>query len=136
MAATPHDGTGTSLSFQLNSTGTATNYTVTNIVYTLGEQNNNVQPIDVSHLGQTVGQSILTQDRPLKGSTQNGGTTGRTVDVDYQGTSVFSDGASGTLTITVGGASWLSGVATVQSSSVTLATNDIVRGKVQFKIAR
>lgn len=138
MPATPHDGTGTVLTFSPAAGwgGGSTTYTVTNIVYSLGEQGNNVQPIDISHLGQTVGQSVLTMDRPLKGSVQNGGTTGRQVDMDYQGSAILADGVSGTLAITVGGSSWLSGTATVTTSSVTMVVNDIIRGKASFKIAR
>ena len=129
-STTPHDGSGTTFSFQ------GANYTVTNIVYTLGEQNNNVQPIDVSHLGQTTGESVKTLARPLTGSVQNGGTTGRVVDIDYQGSAVIYDGSSGTLVVSCAGSSIVSGIATVQSSSVTLAVNDIIRGKASFKIAR
>jgi hypothetical protein len=130
MPATPHDSTGTTFTFA------SVGYTVTNIVYTLGEQNNNVQPIDISHLGQTAGQSVLTMDRPLKGSVQNGGTTGRVVDIDYQGSAVIADGSTGTLSVVSGGATIVTGMATVTNSSVTLAVNDIIRGKASFKIAR
>jgi hypothetical protein len=124
MAATPHDSSGTTLTFP-GFTGS-----VTNITYNL----NNVagdDTIDISHLGLTAGAAVLTQDRPLKGSATD---TGREVQVDYIGTGVVADGATGTLAIT-GGLS-LSAMATVQSSSVTLAVNDVVRGSVTFRVAR
>ncbi len=126
MSATPHDGSGTSLSFGGSS------YTVTNIVV------NNTDPsaddtIDVSHLGMTTGNSIRSIQRPLKGSSTE---TGREVVVDYLGTSILSDGATGTLTVTVGGSSLVSAAATVSSSTLTLATNDAVRGQVTFRVAR
>jgi hypothetical protein len=74
---------------------------------------------------------VLTLSRPLKGSATD---TGREVQVDYIGTGFLSDGATGTLAITGGLA--LSASATVQSSSVTLAVNDVIRGSVTFRVAR
>ena len=130
MSVTPHDGSGTSLSFA------GTNYTVTNIVYNLGEQDNQQEAIDVSHLGQTTGQAIATISRPLSGSTAGGGTTGREVTVEYLGKSIVADSATGTLSITHNGASFLSAVATVASSSVTFALNDAIRGSATFRVAR
>ena len=130
MSVTPHDGSGTSLSFA------STNYTVTNIVYSLGEQDNQQEAIDVSHLGQTTGQAIATISRPLSGSTAGGGTTGREVTVEYLGKSIIADSATGTLVITHNGAQFLSAVATVASSSVTFALNDAIRGSATFRVAR
>ncbi|NBT05451.1 MAG: hypothetical protein EBS54_01400 [Betaproteobacteria bacterium] len=124
MAVTPHDSTGTTFSFG------GTNFTVTNIVYTLTDVNA-ADTIDISHLGQAVGSAVLTQDRPLTGAAND---TGREVQIDYIGNGVVSDGATGTLAIT-GGVS-LSKAATVSSSSVTLAVNDVVRGSVTFRVAR
>ena len=124
MAATPHDSSGTTLTFP-GFTGS-----VTNITYNL----NNVagdDTIDISHLGLSAGASVLTLSRPLKGSATD---TGREVQVDYIGTGFLSDGATGTLAITGGLA--LSASATVQSSSVTLAVNDVIRGNVTFRVAR
>ncbi len=126
MSATPHDGSGTGFTF--NGVG----YTATNIVVS------NTDPatdntIDVSHLGMTTGNSIRTIQRPLKGSSTD---TGREVVVDYLGTSILADASTGTLTVTVGGSSLVSAAATVVSSTLTLATNDVVRGQVTFKVAR
>jgi Ca2+-binding RTX toxin-like protein len=126
MAVTPHDGTGTTFSFG----GTA--FTVTNIVVT------NTDPatddtIDVSHLGLTTGNSILSQSRPLQGSATD---TGREVVVDYLGTNIIKDASTGTLVLTVGGSAAISAAATVASSTLTFATNDAVRGQVTFRVAR
>lgn len=126
MAVTPHDGAGTVFTFG------GVNYTVTNIVYNLTDPATD-NTIDVSHLGITAGNSVLTQDRPLTGSTTD---TGREVTIEYLGTSVIADASSAALVITVGGSSFLSKNATVSSSSVTLATNDVVRGTATFKVAR
>ena len=124
MAVTPHDSTGTTFSFA------GTTYTVTNITYSLSDVNA-ADTIDISHLGQTTGEGVLTQDRPLKGSATD---TGREVQIDYIGNAVVTDGATGTLSIS-GGLS-LSKAATVSSSSVTLAVNDVVRGSATFRVAR
>lgn len=124
MAVTPHDSTGTTLTF--NSTA----YTVTNIVYNLTDVNAN-DTIDVSHLGLPAGSSVLTQDRPLTGSATD---TGREVQIDYIGNTVIADGSTGTLVIA--GGLTLSKAATVSSSSVTLAVNDVVKGTCTFKVAR
>lgn len=126
MAATPHDGAGTTFSFG------GTVYTVTNIVYNLADPATD-NTIDVSHLGMTAGNSVLTQDRPLTGNATD---TGREVVIEYLGTSIIADASSAALAITVGGSSWLSKNATVVSSSVTLATNDVVKGTATFKVAR
>jgi hypothetical protein len=126
MAITPHDGTGTVFTFG----GTA--YTVTNIVYNLKDPATD-QTIDVSHLGMTAGNAILTQNKPLQGSATD---TGREVVIEYLGTNVIADASSAALVITVGGSAFLSKNATVASSSVTLATNDVVKGMATFKVAR
>lgn len=125
MSATPHSGSGTTFSFA------GTNYTVTNIVYSLGATGGGADNIDVSHLGQTVGQSVLSIARPLVGT--QGGDTGKTVSIEYIGSSVITQNATGTLTIT-GGIS-ISATATCNSSSVTLAVNDVIRGSAEFSLA-
>jgi len=126
MAVTPHDGSGTTFSFA------GTSYTVTNIVYNLADPATD-DTIDVSHLGLTTGNAILTQSRPLSGSATD---TGREVVIEYLGVTVIADASTGTISINVGGASLLSKAATVASSSVTLATNDVVKGTATFKVAR
>jgi hypothetical protein len=124
MASTPHDSTGTTFTFA------GTGYTVTSITYSLSDVTGG-DTIDVSHLGLTAGASVLTQARPLAGSATD---TGREVSIEYIGSSVISDGATGTLAI-AGGIS-LSKAATVSSSSVTLAVNDVIKGSATFKVAR
>lgn len=128
MSATPHDGAGTTLTLG------STNYTVTNIVITYNDPNAEEEKIDVSHLGLTTGAQLTTIDRPLKGSVTD---TGRSVQFDYLGRTIISDASTGTCTIITGGVTLLSGVAyTVNSSSLTLATNDAIRGQATIRIAR
>lgn len=127
MAATPHDGSGTTLTFD----GDA--YTVTNIVVTNSNPNTDNPFIDISHLGLTSGASILTMDRPLKGSATD---TGQQVQIDYIGKSILADSDHGTLVLQHNGSTLLSRAATVMSSTLTFSTNDVVRGSATFKIAR
>jgi len=128
MAATPHDGSGTSLRLQ------ATLYTVSNIVITFTDPNAGAEKIDVSHLGLTTGASILTQDKPLQGSTTD---TGRQVQFDYFGSSIIADASTGTCTIITNGTTLINGLAyTVNSSTLTLATNDAIKGQATIRIAR
>ena len=124
MAYTPHDSSGTTFTFG----GSA--YTVTSITYSITDQAAADQ-IDVSHLGQTTGQTVLTLARPLKGSA---GDTGKEVTVEYLAASgtPIAQGATGTLAITGGIA--LSVTATCKSSSVTLTVNDAVRGSASFQV--
>lgn len=122
MSTTPHGGSGTTFAFG----GTA--FTVTSISYSLTGTGDS---IDISHLGQTTGSTILTLTRPLVGDA--GGDTGKTVSIEYIGTNVIAQNASGTLTIT-GGIS-VSGTATCQSSAVNLTVNDVIRGSAEFRLA-
>jgi hypothetical protein len=124
MAITPHDSSGTTVSFA------GSNYTVTSITYSISDAAASDQ-IDVSHLGQTTGATVLTMSRPLKGSA---GDTGKEVSIEYLATSggPIAQGATGTLTIAGGVA--LSVTATCKSSSVTLTVNDAVRGSASFQV--
>jgi hypothetical protein len=125
---TPHAGTGTTLSLG------GTLYTVTNIVISYADPTADQEKIDVSHLGLTTGASVLTLDRPLQGSTSD---TGRTVQFDYLGRSIIADASTGTCTITVSGTALLSAISyTVNASTLTLATNDAIRGQATLRIAR
>jgi hypothetical protein len=126
MAITPHDSTGTVFTFASNG------YTVTNIVYNLADPATD-NTIDVSHLGQTAGSAVLTQDRPLTGNATD---TGRQVTIEYLGKDIIADAATGTLVITHAGAAFLSKASTVVSSSVTFAANDVIKGTAVFKVAR
>lgn len=120
---TPHAGSGTTFSFA------GTTYTVTSITYTIGATGASDQ-IDVSHLGQTAGESVATLARPLIGSA---GDTGKTVSIEYIGNTVIAQNTTGTLAIT-GGFS-ISANATCNSSSVTLTVNDAIRGSAEFQVA-
>lgn len=126
MSITPHDNAGTVFTFA------STNFTVTNIVYNLADPATD-DKLDVSHLGLTAGASVATIDRPLKGSASD---TGRQITIEYLGKGVIEDASTGTLVITHAGASFLSKAATVASSSVTFATNDVIRGQATFRVAR
>jgi hypothetical protein len=128
MSATPHDGVGTSLVLG------NTNYTITNVVITFNDPTADQEKIDVSHLGLTTGNSIKTIDRPLQGSSTD---TGRTVQFNYLGRSIIADASTGTCSISTGGVGLLAGVAyTVNSSTLTLAVNDAIRGQATIRIAR
>jgi hypothetical protein len=128
MSATPHDGAGTTLRLG------ATFYTVSNIVVTFNDPTADQEKIDVSHLGLTTGAQVATIDRPLKGSTTD---TGRSVQFNYLGKDIIADASTGTCTIVTGGSTLLSAVAyTVNSSTLTLATNDAIRGQATIRIAR
>lgn len=125
MAVTPHDSTGTTL------TVAGTTFTVTSITVNFSDVSGETDRIDISHLGQTSGEQILTQKRPLIGSSS--GETGKELSFEYIGTTQLVGGTTGTYAI-AGGVS-LSGDATVISSSVTLAVNDVVRGSATVRIS-
>ena len=129
--STPHDGAGT----VLNLFGTI--YTVTNIVIsTTNPGDAEGATITAGHLGQTTGETLATMDAPLVVPADDGG-TGRQVTFDYLGKSIIYDRTTGTCTITTGGTTLINGkAATVQSSTLTLATNDAIRGQATIAIAR
>jgi len=125
MATTPHDSSGTSFVFA------GTTFTVTNITVNFSDVSGETDRIDISHLGQTTGSTILTQKRPLIGSAT--GETGKEVSFDYIGTSQLAGGTTGTYAL--GGGVSLSGNATIVSSSLTLAVNDVVRGSATVRVS-
>ena len=140
--STPHDtsvsGDGTVLTLDLN--GVSSTYIVTNIVLS------NTNPgaagdtqIDVAHLGQTTGELAARISPPLVIPADDGG-SGRQVTFDYIGKVVINDGATGTYHITVAGVTLVGGTTasyhTVQSSTLTLATNDAIRGQGVITVAR
>jgi hypothetical protein len=128
---TPHDGAAT----VLNLFGVV--YTVTNIVLSNTNPSEGADSqIDVAHLGQTTGELAARLARPLVVPADDGG-SGRQVTFDYIGKTVIFDGTTGTVTITSGGSTLVNGkAATVQSSTLTLATNDAIRGQAVVSIAR
>jgi len=140
--STPHDtsvsGDATELLLSLN--GVTSSYIVTNIALS------NTNPgaaadtqIDVSHLGQTTGELAARLAAPLVVPADDGG-SGRTITFDYIGKVVINDGATGTYRITVAGVDLVGGTTasyhTVQSSTLTLATNDAIRGQGVLTVAR
>lgn len=137
--ATPHDSSGTTLTLSLD--GVTSTYVVTNIV--ISNTNPNAETdnqIDVAHLGQTTGESAARMDRPLIVPAAQGAASGRQVTFDYIGKIVISDAATGTYKIQVGGVTLLGGTTasyhTVTSSTLTLATNDAIRGQAVITVAR
>jgi len=125
MATTPHDSSGTSFVFD------GTTFTVTNLTINFSDVSGETDRIDISHLGQTTGETIATQARPLVGSPT--GETGKEISFDYIGTTQLAGGETGTYALS-GGAS-LSGDATIVSSTLTLAVNDVVRGNATVRVS-
>jgi|NOAtaT_7_FD_contig_31_7394406_length_1071_multi_9_in_0_out_0_3 hypothetical protein len=137
---TPHDSGGILLTWN-PTTGSATTahvYTVTNIVISYTDPTAEDEKINVAHLGQTVGELAKTLDLPLAGAAS--GDTGRTVQFDYVGMSLIEDKQTGTITISYGPTASRSTLVgkggTVQSSTLTLATQDAVRGQATIRIVR
>jgi hypothetical protein len=138
--STPHDtavgGLATGLVLTLD--GVSAAYTVTNIQIANTRPGNAAQ-LDIAHLGQSVGESALRMDTPLSVPDENGA-SGRQVTFDYIGKSVILDGATGTYKIVVAGVNLLGGTTasyhTVQSSTLTLATNDAIRGQAVLNLSR
>lgn len=138
MSATPHDGAGTKLTLSLN--GVTSTYVVTNIV--IGNTNPGAgadTQIDIAHLGQTTGEQAARLTPPLVLPADDGG-SGRQITFDYIGKVVILDGATGTYHIQVAGATLVGGTNasyhTVQSSTLTLATNDAIRGQGVITVSR
>lgn len=125
MATTPHDSSGTSFVFG------GTTFTVTNLTINFSDVSGQTDRVDISHLGQTTGETMATQKRPLVGSPT--GETGKEISFDYIGTNQLAGGTTGTYTL-AGGAS-LSGSATIVSSTLTLAVNDVVRGNATVRVS-
>jgi len=125
MASTPHDGAnGTTFEFG------SQKFTITNLTFNLSDVSSGDQ-IDISHLGISTGNSLIFQNRPLKGA--SGGETGKEISIDYIGSVSIAGGTSNSYAVT-GGLS-LSGNATCLSSSVTLALNDVIRGNATFRLS-
>lgn len=118
MAATPHDS-GTVVVFS------GATYTVTNVTINYSEV---TDVIDVSHLGQTTGEVMLTQARPLQ---DKFGSTGTEVSFDYIGSTQLVGGSSGAFSVS----GFFTGkTATIASSSITLAMNDAIRGNATVRV--
>ena len=106
-------------------------YTVTNLTVNFSDVSGESDRIDTSHLGLTTGATMTTLARPLKGSST--GETGKEISFDYIGTTQLAGGSSGVYSIT--GPVAMSGTATIVSSTLTLALNDIVRGSATVRVS-
>jgi hypothetical protein len=124
MAVTPHDS-GSTFVFD------GTTFTVTNLTVNFSDVSGATDRIDISNLAQTTGETILTQARPLVGSAT--GETGKEITFDYIGITQLAGGDSGSYAL--GGDVALSGSATIVSSTLTLAVNDVVRGNATVRIS-
>lgn len=111
--------------------GALVEYTVTNLTYSLSSQTSSSDELDVSHIGQGYGEPVLTQERPLVGSS-GGSDSGKEVQIDFIGTKALEEDQKGELVIK-GGIN-LTTPAKVTSSSITLAVNDVIRGSVTFSV--
>jgi hypothetical protein len=108
-----------------------TTFTVTNVTLSFSDVSGVSDPIDVSHLGQSTGSTILTIPKPLKGTSS--GETGKEISFDYIGTTQLAGGTTGTYSL--GGPITMTGNATVLSSSVTLALQEVVRGSATVRLS-
>jgi hypothetical protein len=138
---TPHDTTGaTKLTLSGLTGASTTNFYISNIVISnTNPSAGDDSQIDVAHLGQTTGELAARLPRPLVVPADDGG-SGRQVTFDYIGKTIILDGSTGTYSITVANAQLLGGSTaayyTVQSSTLTLATNDAIRGQATLTVAR
>jgi hypothetical protein len=145
LLPTPHDtavaGNATVLLMTDATTGGNTlTFRITNLVISNTNPASGADDqIDVAHLGQTTGELAARLKRPLVVPADDGG-SGRQVTFDYVGKTILFDGIEGTYKITVAGATLLGGTTasfhTVQSSTLTLATNDVIRGQATLTLAR
>lgn len=140
--STPHDtsvsGNGTTLMLGVGAvtqTYTVTNIALSNTNPAAGED----AQIDVAHLGQSTGELAARMNTPLVVPADDGG-SGRQITFDYIGKVVIADGGTGTYKIQVAGVNLVGGTTvsyyTVQSSTLTLATNDAIRGQGVLTVAR
>jgi len=136
---TPHDTAGATI-LTIDLAGVSATYTVTNIV--LGNTNPNAgadATIDVGHLGQTTGDLMATQARPLVVPAADGG-SGRTLTFDYIGKTLILDAVTGTYKLTHAAVTLVGGTTasyhTVQSSTLTLQVNDVIRGQASLTLSR
>jgi hypothetical protein len=138
---TPHDTAGaTKLTLSGLTGASTTNFYISNIV--LSNTNPSAgadDQIDVAHLAQTTGELAARISRPLVVPADDGG-SGRQITFDYIGKSILLDGSTGTYHITVANVTLSGGNTasyyTVQSSTLTLATNDAIRGQAVLTVAR
>jgi hypothetical protein len=138
---TPHDTAGATKLTLSGIIGTSTtNFYISNIVISNTNPSAGADDqIDVAHLGQTTGELAARLQRPLVVPADDG-SSGRQVTFDYIGKTIILDGSTGTYNISVANVSLIGGNTasyyTVQSSTLTLATNDAIRGQAVLSIAR
>jgi hypothetical protein len=142
---TPHDtavaGNATVLLISNATTGGSTfTFRMTNLVISNTNPSAGADDqIDVAHLGQTTGELAARLKRPLVVPADDG-SSGRQVTFDYVGNTLLFDGQVGTYKVTVAGANLIGGSTasfyTVQSSTLTLATNDVIRGQATLTLTR
>lgn len=140
---TPHDTATASSGTKLTLSGivgtSTTGFYISNIVLANTNPNAQNDQIDVAHLGQTTGESAARIDFPLVVPANDGG-SGRQLTFDYIGKNYLLDGSTGTYVITVANLTIAGGSTasyyTVQSSTLTLATNDAIRGQGVLTLAR
>ena len=125
MASTPHDGLGTTFTFD------GTTFTVSNVQVSFSDVSGKTDRIDISNLSQTTGETMLTMARPLIGSAT--GDTGKEISFDFIGTDQLEGGTSGAYALT--GPVALSGSATIVSSNLTLSPNDAIRGNATVRVS-
>lgn len=122
---TPHDGSGTSLSFA-GSTYKCTSMTYSKTDVTASDR------VDTSTLDIIAGNQTTSQARPLKGDTS--GDTGWSLSFDYIGNTPIDDGKTGALVVS--GGLTINSTATCTDSSVTATVNDVVRGSATLRVDR
>jgi hypothetical protein len=138
---TPHDTAGaTKLTLSGLTGASTTNFYISNIVLSNTNPSAGADDLlDVAHLAQTTGELAARLARPLVVPADDGG-SGRQVTFDYIGKTIILDGSTGTYHITVANVTLSGGSAasyyTVQSSTLTLATNDAIRGQAVLTVAR
>ena len=146
---TPHDTAVSNSATKLTLSGigatATTNFYISNIVISnTNPAAGDESQIDVAHLGQTTGELAARLARPLVIPADDGG-SGRQVTFDYIGKTILLDGSTGTYSISVanvvllgntGSGASTASYYTVASSTLTLATNDAIRGQATLTVAR
>jgi hypothetical protein len=122
MVATPHDGSGTTVTFD------GASYTVTDITVNFSDAGGD-DSLDVSHLGLASGDNVATQARPLVGGTTD---TGTECQIELLGGGAPAAGTEATLVIS--GAISISDCSRCTASSVRATVNDVVRSSATFRV--
>ena len=146
---TPHDtavaNSGTKLTISGISGTSTVGFYISNIVISNTNPGDGADTqIDIAHLGQTMGELAARINQPLVVPAEDGG-SGRQITFDYIGKTILLDGSTGTYSISVanvvlvgnsGSGASTASYYTVQSSTLTLATNDAIRGQGVLTVSR